>query len=65
MQPMEAWSLEWSDIDTVQKSVNIRTAKHGVPRIISISEKMVHSDGIASFVSWGSDETPKLQEPIL
>jgi integrase len=42
MRPIEAWSLDWTDIDTVQKTVKIRTAKHGVARILPISERMVN-----------------------
>ena len=42
MRPIEAWSLKWTDIDTVQKTVNIRTAKHGVPRILPVSEKIIN-----------------------
>ena len=42
IRPIEAWSLEWIDFDTVQKTVNIRTAKHGVPRLLPISERMIN-----------------------
>lgn len=38
MRPIEAFSLEWTDLDTVQKTVNVRTAKHGLPRILPISD---------------------------
>jgi integrase len=38
MCPIEAFSLEWTDLDTVQKTVNVRTAKQGLPRILPISD---------------------------
>ena len=38
MRPIEAFSLEWTDLDTVQKTVNVRTAKHGLPRILPVSD---------------------------
>jgi integrase len=39
---IEAWSLEWTDFDTVQRTVNIRTVKHGVPRLLPIPERMIN-----------------------
>ena len=41
LRPIEAWSLLFTDIDIKQRTVNIRTAKHGVPRILPISESLI------------------------
>ena len=42
MRPIEAWSLLFSDIDTVQHTVNLETKKHGVARILHIGESVVN-----------------------
>ena len=41
LRPIEAWSLLFTDIDTKQKTVNIATKKHGVPRILPLSDNMI------------------------
>ncbi len=41
VRPIEAWSLLFTDIDTKQKTINISTKKHGVPRILPISDNLI------------------------
>ena len=38
MRPVEAFSLEWTNLDKVQKTINARTAKHGLPQILPGSD---------------------------
>jgi integrase len=41
LRPIEAWSMLFTDIDTKQRTINIRTAKHGVPRILPLSDGLI------------------------
>lgn len=41
MRYIEAWKLEWVDVDLVKKTVNVKSAKHGKPRILPISDKLI------------------------
>ena len=45
IRPIEAWRLEWKDFDVVQKTVNVRTAKHGNPRILPVTERFLNMLG--------------------
>jgi len=41
LRPIEAWSLLFTDIDSKQKTLNVATKKHGVPRILPISDNLI------------------------
>ena len=45
VRPIEGWILEWSDIDLIKRTVNIRTAKHGIPRILPVSNILLNRLG--------------------
>ena len=37
----EAWLLKWIDLDFKKETVNITSAKHGIPRELRISQKLI------------------------
>jgi len=41
MRYIEAWRLKWIDVDFIRKTVNVKSAKHGKPRMLSISDKLI------------------------
>lgn len=45
VRPVEAWRLLWTDIDTAQRTVNIRTAKRGNPRKLRVSQQLLNMLG--------------------
>jgi len=41
MRYIEAWRLKWIDVDFIRKTVNVKSAKHGKPRMLHISDKLI------------------------
>lgn len=41
MRSGEAWNLKWTDIDIINKTVNVTPEKFGKPRVLPISNKLI------------------------